>query len=293
MNEQLKHFSFSILIISGLLFASCEQSMNKPDSIDHDEIAQEAIEDYESYRLRINLMDSSVFEFPSPVELAQSYKASGIKFIPGITNPAENLDQYHTMVKKALNFGVYSADLSYCVMNDQGQCSSDYIIALQSLSERIGLSEIFKYELILTEFNKSIGQKDSMKQLIKGIQRDLDNTLHRDGAQDKAILFYTGAWVESAYIASNAPANFSNNVDTATLNQLSEQMSLLNSITDEIEKIEDKTIEINELIEKIDNFRKATASIRITSKNDSIVINPMDLKTIKDEIYNLRTFLVS
>lgn len=267
--------------------------MNKPDSIDHDEIAQEAIEDYESYRLRINLMDSSVFEFPSPVELAQSYKASGIKFIPGITNPAENFDQYHTMVKKALNFGVYSADLSYCVMNDQGQCSSDYIIALQSLSERIGLSEIFKYELILTEFNKSIGQKDSMKQLIKGIQRDLDNTLHRDGAQDKAILFYTGAWVESAYIASNAPANFSNNVDTATLNQLSEQMSLLNSITDEIEKIEDKTIEINELIEKIDNFRKATASIRITSKNDSIVINPMDLKTIKDEIYNLRTFIVS
>lgn len=293
MNEQLKHFSFSILIISGLLFASCEQSMNKPDSIDHDEIAQEAIEDYESYRLRINLMDSSVFEFPSPVELAQSYKASGIKFIPGITNPAENFDQYHTMVKKALNFGVYSADLSYCVMNDQGQCSSDYIIALQSLSERIGLSEIFKYELILTEFNKSIGQKDSMKQLIKGIQRDLDNTLHRDGAQDKAILFYTGAWVESAYIASNAPANFSNNVDTAALNQLSEQMSLLNSITDEIEKIEDKTIEINELIEKIDNFRKATASIRITSKNDSIVINPMDLKTIKDEIHNLRTFIVS
>ena len=293
MNEQLKHFSFSILIISGLLFTSCEQSMNKPDSIDHDEIAQEAIEDYESYRLRINLMDSSVFEFPSPVELAQSYKASGIKFIPGITNPAENFDQYHTMVKKALNFGVYSADLSYCVMNDQGQCSSDYIIALQSLSERIGLSEIFKYELILTEFNKSIGQKDSMKQLIKGIQRDLDNTLHRDGAQDKAILFYTGAWVESAYIASNAPANFSNNVDTATLNQLSEQMSLLNSITDEIDKIEDKTIEINELIEKIDNFRKATASIRITSKNDSIIINPMDLKTIKDEIYNLRTFIVS
>lgn len=293
MNGQLKHFSFSILIISGLLFASCEQSMNKPDSIDHDEIAQEAIEDYESYRLRINLMDSSVFEFPSPVELAQSYKASGIKFIPGITNPAENFDQYHTMVKKALNFGVYSADLSYCVMNDQGQCSSDYIIALQSLSERIGLSEIFKYELILTEFNKSIGQKDSMKQLIKGIQRDLDNTLHRDGAQDKAILFYTGAWVESAYIASNAPANFSNNVDTAALNQLSEQMSLLNSITDEIEKIEDKTIEINELIEKIDNFRKATASIRITSKNDSIVINPMDLKTIKDEIHNLRTFIVS
>ena len=283
---------FFVLIVLALIQA-CENDTSTTEVEQIEDIAQEAIEDYENYRLKINLMDSSIFEFPSPVELAQSYKASGIRFIPGITNPPENYENYQTMVKKSLNFGIYSADLSYCVMNEQGQSASDYIQAMQSLSELIGLTEIFRYEVILSNFNRSIGNKDSMASLIKGIQSDLDETLLRDGAQDKAILFYTGAWVESAYIASNAPANFTNSVDTSTLNRMADQMRLLDNISHELDQIEDKTIEINELRAKIQSFKKATMNIRITTSEDSVIINPIDLGILKSEIESLRAFIVS
>ena len=96
------------------------------------------------------------------------------------------------------------------MLNQQGQCASEYFIAIQNISNKIGLSEIFRYELILTDFSSSLGDKDSMSRMVAGIQKDLDKILRANGTQDKAILFYTGAWIEIAYIAINAKKDFSN-----------------------------------------------------------------------------------
>lgn len=282
----------STLLLLLTIIYGCGLGHTEPKEIDHEAIAQEAIEDYENYRLKMNFADSNVLEFPSPIELARRYKNSGIEFIPGITNPPEKFSDYHTHAKKALNFGVYSADLSYCVMNNQGQCAADYLRAIQSVSEKIGLTELFRYEIILTEFNKNIGNRDSMTNLVKSIQKDLDETLRKDNAQDKAILFYTGAWIETAFIASHAPANFSNTIDTATLRGMSDQMNLAESMLAEIQAIKNKTEEIEELEQRISTFMNATSSVRITNKGDSIILNPQDLSVLKKEIHELRAFIV-
>ncbi len=130
----------------------------------------------------------------------------------------------------SLNFGVYSADLSYCVLSNQGQCASEYFLAIQGISSDIGLSQLFRYELILTNFNSSLGNKDSMSSIVAGIQKDLDKTLRANGTQDKAILFYTGAWIESAYIAINSKNNFSNSLDTAMVSEITSQVEMLEDI---------------------------------------------------------------
>ena len=103
-------------------------------------------------------------------------------------------------------------------------------MVIQSISNSIGLSEIFRYELILTNFNSSLGNKDSMSRIVNGIQKDLDKTLKANGTQDKAILFYTGAWIESAYIAINAKKNFSNSLDTGMVSEITSQLEMLEDI---------------------------------------------------------------
>ncbi len=294
MKKTVKSKSLFTLILFGFsaLLFGCDNTVEKAP-VNEDQLAQEAIEDFENYRLKLTLLDSHKLEFPSPVELAQNYKNTGITFIPGLTNSANNYENYVTNTKKSLNFGVYSADLSYCVLNDQGQCASDYFMAIQRLSDKIGLAEIFRYELILTNFNSSLGNKDSMSRMVAGIQKDLDKTLRANGTQDKAILFYTGAWVESAYIAMNAKKNFSNTVDTATVSEISNQINMLEDILVEFDKMEDKNQEVLDLENKLREFQEISSNIRITSTGDSIIINLQDLQKIRAKIEEIRAYVVS
>ncbi|MDA9938207.1 hypothetical protein N9D34_01175 [Salibacteraceae bacterium] len=281
----------SAFFCSGILI-SCEESVEVV-SVNEEDIAQEAIEDFENYRLKLTLLDSHRLEFPSPVELAKNYKNTGIQFIPGLTNPAADYGRYITNTKKSLNFGVYSADLSYCVLNQQGQCASEYFIAIQNISNKIGLSEIFRYELILTDFSSSLGDKDSMSRMVAGIQKDLDKTLRANGTQDKAILFYTGAWIESAYIAINAKKDFSNTLDTAMVTEITSQVELLEDILIEFDKMEEKNQEVMDLQNKLLEFKEISTGIRFKTSGDSIVLNLQDLQKIRSKIEEIRAYVVS
>lgn len=284
-------FSLSVFSL-GILLISCGESV-EVTNLNQEDIAQEAIEDFENYRLKLTLLDSHRLEFPSPVELAKNYKETGIQFIPGLTNPASDHERYITNTKKSLNFGVYSADLSYCILNNQGQCASEYFMAIQSISNSIGLSEIFRYELILTNFNSSLSNKDSMSRIVNGIQKDLDKTLRANGTQDKAILFYTGAWIESAYIAINAKKNFSNSLDTAMVSEITSQVEMLEDILIEFDKMDDKNEEITDLQNKLLEFKEMSSSIRFKSTGDSVLLNLMDLQKIRNKVEEIRAYVVS
>ena len=284
-------FSLSVFGCGGFL-GSCGDSVELA-SLNQEDIAQEAIEDFENYRLKLTLLDSHRLEFPSPVELAANYKNTGIQFIPGLTNPAADHERYITNTKKSLNFGVYSADLSYCVLNNQGQCASEYFMAIQSISSDIGLSQLFRYELILTNFNSSLGNKDSMSGIVAGIQKDLDKTLRANGTQNKAILFYTGAWIESAYIAINAKKNFSNSLDTAMVSEITNQVEMLEDILLEFDRMEDKNQEIIELQNKLLEFQEMSTSIRFKTVEDSVVLNLLDLQKIRNKVEEIRAYVVS
>ncbi|MGB0390260.1 MAG: hypothetical protein ACPGD5_01740 [Salibacteraceae bacterium] len=283
---------FTSLIVVSLLFSSCSSDSATSNEVSNtEEIAEEAIEDFENYRLKLNLIDSHVLEFPSPVELAANYKNTGMKFIPGITNPAQNMFKYETQTKKALNFGVYSADLSYCILNDMGQCASEYLVAMQAMSHDIGLSEILKYELVATGFSESLGNRDSLVEILNSIQSDLDATLRKNGIQDKAILFYTGAWVESAFIAFNAQKTYTNAIDSATLANITDQLKMLEGINYELSIMENKPTEVKELERRLLEFENYSASIRIVEKNDSIILNPADLIEIRATIEDIREYI--
>lgn len=273
-------------------FSSCNEDRTKYE-IDTEHLEQEAIEDFENYRLKITLVDSQVLEFPSPIELAKNYKNSGMKFIPGITNPAFNFQKYATHSKKSLNFGVYSADLSYCVLNDMGQCASEYLMSMRSLSGDIGLSEIFNYEVLASDFTSSLGNQDSMSKIVQSIQEDLDVTLRNNGIQERAILFYTGAWVESAYLAFNSQASYSNSVDSATLSHISSQLEMLQGINYELAKLSSKSAEVEELEKELNEFEGLTNSMRITQVNDSLVLNPADLNKIRSKVEKIRSQIVA
>ncbi|MGZ4049234.1 MAG: hypothetical protein ACXVNN_07720, partial [Bacteroidia bacterium] len=67
------------------------------------------------------------YSLPSPLQIASIFKKSGLKYKDGITSKLMDPSKYTTNLSKALNLGVYSADLSYTVLNKQNQEAMNYM----------------------------------------------------------------------------------------------------------------------------------------------------------------------
>src|SRR3954468_20173816 len=59
------------------------------------------------------VMNDLIQSLPSPIEMSSSIKESGAEFDTKKLNASENSDNYTTNYKKAVNLGIYGADLGY------------------------------------------------------------------------------------------------------------------------------------------------------------------------------------
>ena len=46
-----------------------------------------------------------------------------------------------------LNFGVYSADMAYCVMNEQSNEGRKYLDVITDLADKIGMEAVLKIKI--------------------------------------------------------------------------------------------------------------------------------------------------
>src|ERR1700741_4419838 len=76
---------------------------------------------------------------PSPLQLANIFKKSGLKYKTGIGNSPKNATKYNNSnFIRAVNLGIYSTDLAYALMNKQFDESKSYLKACQDLSTGLG-----------------------------------------------------------------------------------------------------------------------------------------------------------
>ena len=93
-------------------------------------------------------IDGKVFSIPSPIQTAMLIKNAGTNYNKDILNEPSRATNYSTNFKKAINLGVYGADLGYVTMYDQTQDAISYLTAVKSLGDNLGVSSAFDLELV-------------------------------------------------------------------------------------------------------------------------------------------------
>ena len=63
--------------------------------------------------------DELIIFIPPPVELLSVLSEVGVKYRQGTLFPIDKKDQFNTAFKKYLVLGAYSADMAYCVLQNQ------------------------------------------------------------------------------------------------------------------------------------------------------------------------------
>jgi len=249
-----------------------------------------------------NILLTSTIEvfntIPSPVMAAQLINNAGVKFDEKILNPVKNVPYYETSQSMALNLGIYCADLSFTSFYDQKQITMDYLAAIKTLADGLGLINLLKQDDII-KLEENIYNKDSIKVLIENIFLSSGQFLNENNRPQIALMVEVGGWIEGIYIAMQL-AKQSGHINKELVDRISEQRnSLLLVISSlenfsQIEQINNVLIDMNKLkviydkmVVPVDEDSK-TRNL-LTSENNTVAnITPEIFMSLYHEINRIR-----
>jgi hypothetical protein len=204
------------------------------------------------------------YSLPSPLQIASIFKKSGMKYKDGITTSKKDPAKYTSFLSRTLNLGVYSADLSYTLLNKQNQEAMTYMKLSRQVADNLGIGSVYDQNNISKRFEKNIGNMDSMALIVSELQMVTDMFLDENKQQQITPVVFAGAWIESLYIASKV---FENGKDEALNNKLSEQMTILGSIINALKAEEKKEPAINGLIADLNDIKNVYDALPSVQNN--------------------------
>jgi len=209
LTKNLLHKSLAIVIATGvLLFVSCQgnksgnQAQTAGDTANINEISQNVKE--------------VVYPLPTPFEMTRMLSNIGVSYSSAILNPVDKAEKYFTEKSKAVNLGIYGADVAYAATYDQKQDVKLYLKALKTLVDELGISIDYS-RMLSDEFKEKINNKDTLISIITTTYYDTYKNLKAKGSQESAAMMVTGMWVEVMYIATNISKDSYNNPEIVKL----------------------------------------------------------------------------
>lgn len=212
----------SALALLSIIFTYCSTS-KKPE-----EKAAEKKETLEAFV-------EKTFEYPIPTafEVSKMLEEANAEFASGIANSPENASNYIAEWQKAINLGVYGADLSYTSTFDKTQESMEYLKVSKQLVEDLNITTAFNMNLV-SRIETNIENKDSLILIVTESFYDTYNYLNQNGDEKTSILVVTGSVIEGLYITTKLIENSANKADL--MNVLANQKEQVQKLTAMLEK---------------------------------------------------------
>ncbi len=287
-----------LLIATSILFVGCGGGEDIETTEAND------TEKLDSTKATLLTVNGEIFSIPSPIQTAILIKQVGANYDKTLLNDPKNYSNYSTKFQKALNLGVYGADLGYVTMYEQTQDAIGYLASVRKLADELGVSGAFDLSLV-DRFEKNMGNKDTILALVSDAYRASDNYLKNNERDDLGALVLAGGWVESIYFATNV-AKVSKNEDV--IKRIGEQKKTIENLIKMLSPYynnADFTAFIDSLIDLAGDFdnikfiyiyEKPTTDVenKITTINSrtEVSITEDQLKTISDKIAKIRKSIV-
>ena len=240
----------------------------------------------------VNLADANQMlrEMPSPIEMAILVKHSGGIYNPDLLNPIKNLDNYVTSGKKAMNLGVYSADVGYTSLYKQTQETILFMNNIRKLSDAIGLSDAFD-QSTYDRVEANIDNRDSLLHIISGAYQVSNDYLKENNRMNTSILMISSGWLESMYLASKLGGEDGQMVQVSA--RIAEQSMVLEKLVNAMKMIPNDPV-VTEFQEKLAalliEFNK---EVLVTGDDENLVINEARMAEIYTEIDAIRAWVIA
>lgn len=291
MKTQLFTKYFAMLIC--ISFMGC-QSGNQDSEETEEKDTASMTKDTVGTKQGMDKDQSSSLILPSPLQIATIFKESGLSYMNGVPNDPDNASNYISSSKRLMNLGIYSADLSYCILNEQSQQAGQYLNTVRSLAKKVGMAGVFESEKMFEKFEQNLGNRDSAMKIMTRIQQNIDTYLNENDQADKSMTIFTGAWVEGMYIGVKAIENNDNQTLTT---RLIEQLTLLEDVLDKLndqsghsESMKNVITQLEDLDSKFQDFVKEKR--QQMDSESGVSVEYKEMKSLAEQIKKIRNQMV-
>lgn len=230
---------------------------------------------------------------PSPLQVASIFKKSGLSYNSDAPSDPNLAESYTTELKQMLNFGVYSADMAYCVLNDQANEGRKYLMTITDLAEKIGMETVFEHKDLMDRFDTHIDNKDSIEVLMIEIHERTETYMDENDTRFKEAIHFAGAWTEGMYLGVY---DYEHNKDKEDVgSRVAEQMSILKNIINGLEDPRNDGMDIDWLLTEMKSIQDTFNGFSSVNKYynnpdaDVLVLTSKEYDELGTLIKNLRT----
>ena len=201
---------------------------------------------------------------PPPVEMSAIIKNSGADYSSEILNPTSSYENYNTNYLKAINLGIYGADLGYINIYNHKEDALSYLNTVIKLSEDLKVGQFFDFETIkrIANNNKNL---DSMLNITTSNFEKMNNYLQEQKRSNLSMYMLTGGWIEALHVACQV-----------ALNQNSQPL---------LEKIGEQKIVLDQIILLLSFYKNDPNAIALSKELTELkaIFNQVKIETIYAE----------
>jgi hypothetical protein len=273
MKFKVRHFA--ILLIAIFVIVSCKQAKQPSASqaADQQKLNKEEIKEG---------LKKVAYPLPEPFQVYNMLNDIGAKYLGSIMNPVQNVDKYFTDKNKAVNIGVYAADLGYAATYNNQVDFKAYSTVLKRLVDDLGVS--VDYSIFQNDENKEkFTNKDTLVSYISNVFYDTYSFLYAESTPSLSGLMASGAWIEGLYITTHISKDTYNNSEMVKI--IYKQGESLGKLIELLQKFEsdDMAKSLLNALTKLKGMYDAT--------NGSLTEE--QLKGITSAIENIRSSIIS
>jgi hypothetical protein len=191
--------TLTLVVLTVLFLASCKGGNRQAEA---DQLASDSL----SKVLLATDVKEVLYPLPTPFEMTKMLNDIGATYSVKNLNPASKVEKYMTEQSKAVNLGIYGADLAYASTYQQQQDVQNYLNSIKILADQLGVTYDFTI-LLSDEYKAKFENKDSLTAIVTNTIFDTYQYLDEKSNPDLAVTMVTGMWVELMYIATNISEN--------------------------------------------------------------------------------------
>ena len=225
---------------------------------------------------------------PSPLETASIFQDAGSGYNPDFTNPVENTSKYSTNAQKAINLGVYGADLSYANIFDQSQESMFYMNCSKKMSDGLGVTAAFSPET-MERIEENMNNRDSLLTIVNDAFLIADAHLKENGQDHLSALIITGGWIEGLYLGTQSLNK--ETPDETLMQRIADQKASLDNLVELLSTYDNA--EVNAVAQNMRTLQMVYNKIEIVDDSEkSMTYEPETIIEISDVIANIREEII-
>jgi len=241
--------TFYFVIISSIFIVSCSNNNNQAIVETADTTTTE-VDSTNKFIAFTNEM--TISNIPFPFELLDKIYSSKVTFSQNAMNATGNISKYNQFDSKALNLGIYGADLAYAVTYEKFQLIGNYVKNTKKLAEELDIPIAFNQNM-LDKYETYKSNKDSLAMIVYDSYSKVDEALKGNERAGMASLVVLGSWLEGLFITTKTfidePKNDSNKLVYTEIANQSKHLNTLITMLEEYKTEKNYTPIINELVE--------------------------------------------